>query len=251
VAPVGDPIPLVIPAFRPPAALLTVLREVAARDPEGLLAPIIVVDDGSGSGSAVRFAAAARHPRVMVVTRATNGGQGAALKTGVARAIHTTPNLRGVVTADADGQHTPADILNIARAFARNPDRLILGVRQFGGNVPLRNRLGNIVTRWLVSWTAGLTVSDTQTGLRAWPRRYCERNVANPANGFDFNLATLLDAAFAGDAPVEIPIETIYEAGHHSSHFRPLGDSIRVYRALGRHVIRRLAAYRAAARARC
>jgi glycosyltransferase involved in cell wall biosynthesis len=240
VTPVSDSIPLVIPAFRPPAALLAVIRSVTRDDPDGLVAPIIVVNDGSGAAAADLFAAAAHLPRVILVARAANGGQGAALKAGMRHALRLMPNLPGVVTADADGQHAPADILNIARAFAEHPDRFILGVRQFGHNVPLCSRFGNILTRRLVSWTAGLTVSDTQTGLRAWPRRCCERNVQNPANRFDFNLATLLDAALSGDAPVEIPIATIYEASNRSSHFRPLQDSIEIYGALARHVARRL-----------
>jgi hypothetical protein len=96
-----------------------------------------------------------------------------------------------------------------------------------------------VLTKQLVSWLGGLTVADTQTGLRGWPRRGCERNLRNPATGFEFNLSTLLAAAAAGDTIVERPIETIYERGNPTSHFRPLQDSIRIYRVLARHAMRR------------
>lgn len=233
-------IALVMPAFRPPAVFPDVVQGIATLDTAALIHSIVVVDDGSEAAYADVFAAAARLPRVTIVRRNRNGGQGAALKTGIAYALKHVPDLAGVITADADGQHAPQDIVAIAHAFARQPDAVILGVRAFGRDVPFRSRIGNVLTKRLVSWLGGLSVADTQTGLRGWPRRACERNLRNPATGFEFNLSTLLAAAAAGDTIIERPIQTIYERGNPSSHFRPLRDSIRIYRVLARHAARRL-----------
>jgi glycosyltransferase involved in cell wall biosynthesis len=233
-------IALVMPAFRPPPVFPDVIGGITSLDSDGLIHSIIVVDDGSGTAYAGVFAAAARFPRVTVVRRDLNGGQGAALKTGIAYALKHVPDLAGVVTADADGQHSPRDVVMIAHAFVRQPDAVILGVRAFGRDVPLRSRIGNVLTKRLVAWLGGLAVADTQTGLRGWPRRACERNLRNPASGFEFNLSTLLAAAAAGDTIVERPIQTIYEPGNPTSHFRPLQDSIRIYRVLAGHAARRL-----------
>lgn len=231
---------LVIPAFRPPPVLPDVVKSTTSFDTESLIQSIIVVDDGSGPAFADLFLAAARFPRVTIVGRDVNGGQGAALKTGIAYALSHTSDLIGVITADADGQHAPRDIVTIARAFAQQPDAVILGVRSFGRDVPFRSRIGNVLTKRLVAWLSGLKVADTQTGLRGWPRHACERNLQNPATGFEFNLSTLLAAASAGDTIVERPIQTIYEPGNPSSHFRPLHDSIRIYRVLVQHAAGRL-----------
>jgi glycosyltransferase involved in cell wall biosynthesis len=233
-------IALVIPAFRPPTILPGLIEKISSIDTDHILESIVVVDDGSEPPFAPTFAAAARLPRVTVVRRETNGGQGAALKSGIGQAIAASPDLAGVVTADADGQHAPDDVVNVARAFAARPDAVLLGVRRFGPDVPLRSRFGNILTHHLVAWLAGLRVADTQTGLRGWPRPGCERNLRNSANGFEYNLSTLLAAAAAGDTIVEMPIRTIYEPGNPSSHFRPLHDSIRIYRVLTRHAVRRI-----------
>jgi len=232
-------IALVMPAFRPPPILPDVVKDITALDADGIFHSIVIVDDGSGVSFADLFAAAARSPRVTIVRRDVNGGQGAALKTGIAYALAHVPNLAGVITADADGQHAPRDIVAIARAFAQQPEAVMLGVRAFGPDVPMRSRVGNLLTRRLVSWFGGLNVADTQTGLRGWPRRACERNVRNPATGFEFNLATLLAADAAGDAIVERRIQTIYERGNPTSHFRPLRDSIRIYGVLAKHALRR------------
>jgi glycosyltransferase involved in cell wall biosynthesis len=233
-------IALVMPAFRPPPVFPDVVKGIASLDTDELIHSIILVDDGSDAAYADVFAAAARLPRVTIVRRDLNGGQGAALKTGIAYALKHVPDLAGVITADADGQHAPRDVVAIAHAFARQPEAVILGVRAFGRDVPLRSRIGNVLTKRLVAWLGGLRVADTQTGLRGWPRRACERNLRNPATGFEFNLSTLLAAAAAGDTIVERPIQTIYERGNPTSHFRPLQDSIRIYRVLARHAARRL-----------
>ena len=239
---------LVMPAFRPPQVFPGVVRDITSLDADRLIQSIIVVDDGSEPAYGEVFAAAGRCLRVTVVRREVNGGQGAALKTGIAHALERYPDLAGVVTADADGQHAPHDVVKIAQAFAERPDAVLLGVRTFGRDVPLRSRIGNILTKGLVAWLGGLKVADTQTGLRGWPRRGCERNLRNPASGFEFNLSTLLAAAAAGDTIVEQPIQTIYEPGNPSSHFRPLQDSVRIYRVLARHAARRLVRFRSAER---
>ena len=226
-------IALVIPAFRPPRACVDVVRQVTL-DARSIFQSIVVVDDGSEWEYARVFDAVASLPRVVVVRRDVNGGQGAALKSGIAHALEHNRNLLGVVTADADGQHAPRDIVRVAEAFAARPDSVVLGVRSFGPNVPLRSRVGNIATQHLVAWLTPVKVADTQTGLRGWPRRGCERNLRSPASRFEFNLATLLDASAAGDPIVEIPIETIYEPRNPSSHFRPLHDSLRISRVLAR-----------------
>jgi glycosyltransferase involved in cell wall biosynthesis len=230
---------LVIPAFRPPALLPALLRDIVALDEPRILQAIVVVDDGSEASFAPTFNAAAIASGVTIVRRNANGGQGAALKSGIGHALAQFPDLAGVVTADADGQHAPEDIVRIARAFAARPDAVLLGIRTFGASVPLRSRLGNVLTQHLVALTAGLRVADTQTGLRGWPRRGCERNLGNEANGFEYNLATLLAAAAAGDPIVQMPIRTIYEPGNPSSHFRPLRDSLRIYRVLLAHALHR------------
>ncbi|KKF62374.1 hypothetical protein AF58_05120 [Streptococcus uberis C6344] len=43
---------------------------------------------------------------------------------------------------------------------------VVLGSRNFEDNVPLRSKFGNLMTRDILSFSMGLNISDTQTGLR-------------------------------------------------------------------------------------
>src|SRR5205823_1620722 len=132
-------IAIVIPAFQPEGPLADL---VGALLNAGCQA-IVVVNDGSGREFAARFEALTASPYVHVVHHAVNLGKGAALKTGMNYALVHFPDARGVVTADADGQHRPDDILRVAAKLQANPGALVMGVRAFAGEVPLRSRLGN------------------------------------------------------------------------------------------------------------
>ena len=223
---------LVIPAFRPGAALEGLIERLEALPESRNFSLIVIVDDGSGPEYAEIFERLKAFPLVRIVSHAVNLGKGAALKTGFNFALLNSSGDAGVVTADADGQHSPEDILRVAAQLAASPDRLILGVRQFTGEVPFRSKFGNSITRALFRLFTGTSVLDTQTGLRGWPRRYCEECMRIPINGYDFELQCLVNLNNNAAKPTmveQLPIQTIYLDGNKSSHFNPVRDSMRVY----------------------
>ena len=136
-------IALVIPALEPDGRLPVLLRALGP-DWSG---PAVVVDDGSSAAAQPYFAEAERLGAT-VLRHPANRGKGAALKTAFAHCLAVWPDLLGCVTADADGQHTPADILRLATALRGRPGILWLGCRDFATpGVPAKSRLGN-ARRW-------------------------------------------------------------------------------------------------------
>jgi glycosyltransferase involved in cell wall biosynthesis len=216
---------LLIPAYQPGPALIDIVRSLA----EAGFTAMVVIDDGSGPEYAGIFEQLRRFDRVRIVRHAVNLGKGAALKTGMNFALVEYPELAGIVTADADGQHDPDDVRRVARRFAEKPEALVLGARTFTGYVPMRSRAGNWITRNVLRLVVGQRLSDTQTGLRAVPRGLVERMLSVPASGYEFELEMLIAAKHLGVEVMEQPIQTIYGDGNPTSHFEPLRDSMRIY----------------------
>ncbi|HKV39433.1 MAG TPA: bifunctional glycosyltransferase family 2/GtrA family protein [Blastocatellia bacterium] len=214
---------LLVPAYQPSRCLPEIVSTVTS---DGCLDSVVVVDDGSGPEYCDTFQKLGSLPNVTVLRHAINLGVGAALKTGFNHVLVKWPESPGVVTADADGQHAAVDILRVARALAAQPGHMVLGVRDFGPDVPFRSRFGNILTRVIFGLFTGRRIGDTQTGLRGWPRAACMRALRINENGFDF----LLECLLRFEAPiVQVPIQTIYLDNNRSSHFNPIRDSMRIY----------------------
>ncbi len=216
---------LLIPAYRPGPELPQI---VDAASGDGFAA-IVVVDDGSGPA----FAPVFERCRATVLRHEKNLGKGAALRTGIGYVLAHHPDC-GVITADADGQHHPDDILKVAARLEREPESMILGARGFDGDVPGRSRVGNRVSRLVFRMLMGQNLGDTQTGLRGIPRRLL-RDLANMnSTGYEFEVDMLTAAKHLSVPIVEQPIRTIYAPGNPTSHFNPLKDSMRIGFVLAR-----------------
>lgn len=90
---------VVIPAYKPDESLLDLLRALRERT---FIDSLVVVDDGSGPQYESIFAQAAQ--LCTLKRHAQNRGKGAAHRTG----LEALGRAFNVVTADCDGQHTPA-----------------------------------------------------------------------------------------------------------------------------------------------
>jgi dolichol-phosphate mannosyltransferase len=170
---------ILIPAYQPGAVLIDILHALAS----GVQVATVVVDEGSGQEDTPIFEEIGRLPRVHVIRQPTNLGKDAALKRVITFLLRTYPEVAGIATADADGQHDPADFQGISDQFQRTPDALVLGVRCFAGSIPLRSRLGNRFTRRVLRAVLGCKLSDSQTGLRAIPHTLLHRVAKLRASG--------------------------------------------------------------------
>lgn len=217
---------LTIPAFEPESRLPELIHELR-RD----FRDIVVVDDGSLTAKAV-FDDVRAIGGVTLLAHPVNRGKGAALKTAFAEILRRFPDAEGTVTVDADGQHLPKDVRRVAEELLRHPDRLVLGVRTFAKDIPFRSRLGNLWTIAEFRLLTGCRVHDTQTGLRSIPRALLPSFLKIPGDRYDYEIRMLANAARRTREPIQIPIETVYENGNATSHFRPLADTINTQRAL-------------------
>ncbi|BCJ50734.1 hypothetical protein Asp14428_22090 [Actinoplanes sp. NBRC 14428] len=213
---------VLLPAYQPGSHLLTLAGSLCAT---GGVAGVVVVDDGSAPASAPVLEAAAglgctvlRHP--------ANRGKGVALKTGFGHIAGAFPG-QDVVCADADGQHSAADVLRVA-GRTRATGHTVLGVRHFA-RMPLRSRFGNTATRVLFRAATGRPVADTQTGLRGYPADLLGWLRSVPGERFEYEMNVLLYASRLGHPIEEVTIDTTYLGDNASSHFSPVADATRIY----------------------
>ena len=222
-------IAVLIPAWEPESRLVELISNLS-RSGLGL---VLVVDDGSSAVTQPIFDAV-QQLEVRVVRHAVNLGKGRALKTGFNYILTEYPEILGVVTADADGQHTVPDILKVAETLASNGNRPVLGARAFGREVPLRSKFGNVLTRYIFAFVTGSKLHDTQTGLRGFPRFLLPELMVLDGERYEYEMTVLAHLCREGNRPAEVPIATVYIENNRSSHFNPVRDSMRIYFVLAR-----------------
>lgn len=224
-------IPVIIPSYEPDEKLLLLLK--ALRENEFKI--IVLVDDGSGEKYGYFFQKAEETYHCHVLKHEINMGKGRALKTAFEYVLEQFPNAPGSITADSDGQHTPECILACAKALIEYPDSLIMGCRSFDKEgVPARSEFGNKCTRVVMKYLAGISVSDTQTGLRGIPMSFMKELLQVKGERFEFETNMLMETKTHKIPIVEVPIQTIYIEKNQTSHFNPIKDSIKIYMTFGK-----------------
>jgi glycosyltransferase involved in cell wall biosynthesis len=224
---------LLIPAYNPDQKIIQLINGLN----QGEFKAILVVNDGSLPEKQEIFSQLSAMESVIVLDHAINQGKGAALKTGFNYTLSHYKDCPGVVTADADGQHSLRDIIKTSQTFVKLKDTLVIGTRAFDSNVPLRSSFGNKLTRLVMKLLFKIDINDTQSGLRAIPMNLLDLLLSIPFKGYEFETEMLLVARQNRVELKEIEIETIYEDDNASSSFNPIVDSVKIYFVLFRYVI--------------
>ncbi len=219
-------VPVIIPAYEPDDKLIVLIEQLR----DAAILPVIVVDDGSDPARFGGIFEKVRTLGAVVLTHAVNMGKGRALKTAFNYCLNEYQDLAGTVTADSDGQHGVKDIGAVRDALLEEKDSLIIGVRNFAkSGVPAKSLLGNRITSRVMKLLIGISVSDTQTGLRGIPAGFMRSLLTEKGERYEFE-TNMLIASRDLQVPIrEVGIETIYIDGNRSSHFNPVRDSFRIY----------------------
>ncbi len=216
---------IIIPAYKPDNHLLSTIKSLNEKD----FNEIIIVDDGSGDEYKNIFLEVKKNENCTLLTHPVNMGKGAALKTAFKFVIDNRPNCIGVVTADADGQHLAEDIYNTAYRM-KEKNSVILGVRDFSNSdVPFKSKFGNKITIAVFKLFFGLKLSDTQTGLRAIPKKYLADLLTISGQRYEFETHMLCMMSKNNTPIEEVGIKTVYIEENKASHFRAVKDSILIY----------------------
>jgi len=198
---------VVIPAYREAGRIGATVAEVRAALAEvkgGV--EIVVVDDGSGDGTAAEAEAAGAD---VVVVQPENRGKGAAVRAGV-----LASSGRTVAFTDADLAYSPDQLLGLLSEVEAGWD-MVAGSRRHDQTTTLvrARRLREIGGRVINFFTHAVLLGayrDTQCGLKAFrsdaARAIFERS---HIDGFAFDVEVFVIAERNGLAVTEVPVTVV------------------------------------------
>jgi len=203
---------IVIPAYNETLTITQVIKEALKQSKL-----VIVVNDASQDNTAELV----KKTDAILVDLPVNDGKAKALQAGFEKALSF--GVEAVITLDGDAQHNPADIPKLLTYFKDNPNDLCIASRlKDRQNAPRSRRIANSIADFWVSWAAGKSIADSQSGFRLYPSSLLKRLKLPYENksGFVFESEVLIDSAHLGYGFSFIPIDTIYAENRRASHFR-------------------------------
>ena len=197
---------VVVPAYNEATVIAKVVanaKKVFAKA-KGFAIDIIVVNDGSKDATATEAAKGG----AIVINHILNSGAGGATLTGLAYARHNNYDI--VATMDADGQHAPEDVLNGIKQLDHDGSGLLIGSRLIDSEGMSKTKvLGNKGLSFITKLLFGITVTDSQSGLRIYSRRAIEA-LDWRTTGYEFCSEMIWRAKQLGLSIAEYPSQAIY-----------------------------------------
>jgi len=213
----------VIPAFEEEATIGKI-AEVASK----YCHRVVVVDDCSGD----RTGEASRQAKAVVVRHILRLGAGGALSTGFRVALKIDCDI--VVTMDGDGQHDPHEIPNLIDPILNDQADMVVGSRflRERRDMPFDRRLGNRLLSAATSLAAGVKITDSQSGFRAYRRKVLDY-VVHRSMDYRWASEILIAACRAHFRIKEVPIRTIYVRNRRRG--ANISDGLKILFSTARH----------------
>lgn len=233
---------IIIPALNPDEKMISLIKKLVSSGFEN----IVLVDDGSSGDCKHHFLAAEEEYNCIVLEHYINMGKGRALKDAFNYVLNRYSNLNGVITADSDGQHSIDDIIKCADLLLDNiqEKRMVLGVRDFNeGGIPARSRFGNKLTSMVLKIFCGISLTDTQTGLRGLTKEAIVDMLGLQGERYEYEMNMIIESSENGIKLEQYPIQTIYIDENATSHFNPIVDSFKIYKQFLKYIISSLSSF--------
>jgi glycosyltransferase involved in cell wall biosynthesis len=166
---------------------------------------VLVIDDGSQD----QTAAVSLQAGATVIRHVIRLGAGGALSTGLKAALKT--DCEALLTMDADGQHRPEEIPILLDPIMKRQADIVIGSRfiRRTSPMPLMKRMGNRALSIAASVAAGVKITDSQSGFRAYRREVLEY-VIHRAWDYRWASEILVLASKRNFKIKEVPITTVY-----------------------------------------
>jgi len=191
---------VMIPAYNEEDSIGMVIKEIP-REIAGVdEVRILVMDDGSTDNtSQVAYMAGADH----VLSQKANRGLAFTFKLGLETALKLGADI--IVNTDADFQYDQKEVPQLIRPVLEHKADIVLGNRQVHelDHMAFGKKYGNLLGSFVMRKLTGCSVSDTQTGFRAFSREAALRiNILSP---YTYTQETIIQAVNKKLVVAEIP----------------------------------------------
>ncbi len=219
---------VVIPALNPDGRLNELVWELHNNGFDD----IVVVNDGSDAENIKYLPDESKLPFCTVLHHRRNRGKGYALRTAFKFFSTHRRGKDGVITMECDGRHPVSDVISVTEKMYES-DSVVLGCRDFSDKrINLGSRIGNKITRVVFRLFCGIKITDPQAGLRAIPERFIPTFIGIKGSRYEYETNMLLEMKKQHIDFSETPIDAPHLGAESKSHFRPIADSVRIYKLI-------------------
>lgn len=196
---------VVIPAYNEGKVIKSVIKKARKEfEKTKYEIDIVLINDGSADNTADE----AKKAGAIIINHILNSGAGGATATGLSFANQKKYDL--AVTMDADGQHSPKDVISGIDFAIKNNIDLAIGSRLIDSRGMSRVKvLGNKGLSFITYVLFGVNVTDSQSGLRIYSRKALEQ-LRWKTSGYEFCSEMIWRANQLHLKIAEYPIEAIY-----------------------------------------
>lgn len=218
---------IIIPALNEARTIGAIVKSVVASGFN-----VLVIDDGSSDATERE----ALDNGALVLRHKDNLGKGASIRSAIKYVLEKM-NFEWIILMDGDGQHHPEDIQNLLKASEAPGSDMVIGNRMdTTHNMPFARYWTNRFTSWVLSKMSGQYIPDTQCGFRLLKASTLGK-MKLVCNNYDIESEMIIEAAEQGSGIVSAPIQTIY--GDESSKINPFRDTIKFFRLVSKHSLRK------------
>jgi glycosyltransferase involved in cell wall biosynthesis len=190
-----------IPAYNEEKTIASVINEIPKKIKGIDSIDVVVVDDGSKDNTAV----VASKAGAKVIRNSHNCGLAYAFSKGLKYGLELGADI--IVNTDADMQYNQKQIPYLIQPILDGKADIVLGSR-FKGTIeymPIQKYLGNKIVSKLMGFLAGMNITDSQTGFRAFSKEAALR--INVFSNFTYTQETILEAIEKKLTIVEVPVD--------------------------------------------
>jgi len=218
-----------IPAYNEEETIAEVVLKAGCQ-----VGKVLVCDDGSKDMTPVL----ARENGADIVGHEKNMGYGVAMQTLFRKARELDANV--MVTFDGDGQHDPDEIPTLVKPILEGRADIVIGSRFMKGarrDIPLYREVGILFITLLTRIVSGYSISDAQSGFRAYNRNALEC-LKLTEFGWGSSSEVFFRARDVGLRIVEVPVHCDYGDYPKASKRDPLRQGISIVASIFSHAIR-------------